>query len=306
MRSAILMASVLLVLTTEAGAGEIRAFFTASRVDGKLPNSTAAGGATAPGLLQTAAVWNHVSFAVTSNDSSGMYTDNKDYSSTVATQRFRISTFPTYSTSVPSIFPNGFDGIPGTSDDEFVYMWVQFYNESVPGIRSWRPGIFNTTFNSYNGVNATWYKQDNMGGGSVTGNKRWANASTEADNYAAFRNNPQMLDAGTNIGIPNAPLDDNGEAYTNRFGWNLYQSDIQGSANYPDLLYRDDGTHTRIALVGAFQPTDCGVYTTTLSGELDCFGTVANSDFVSGSFAFPIPEPASLLLVGVLALARRR
>lgn len=285
---------------------EMRLFFTASTVSGFIPGTTTV----APGLTNASSTWNHVSFAITSNDTVPTYTDNKDYSSTTATARFRIAAanFPTYNGAVPAIDPDGVDGIAGNADDEFVYMWAQFYHETAPKLRSWKPGV--TLGGDPNiPVNATWYKQDNMGGSPAA--KRWDGVSTEVDNYATFRNNPQYLVAVTTAGVPNGGLTENEDVdengYPDTYGtpdaWNLYKSDV-AVANGP-YTYFDDGIHTRIALVGSFQPDEGrpGAYTVSQYADVDLNGIIVTP--VTTGFTVT-PEPASMLLIALAGLLIRR
>lgn len=290
MKKALVILSVL-GLAAAANA-EVRIFFTVADANGNVPGTSTK----APGLANPAN-WNKVSLAITSNDGIPTNTDNKDFS-TAGTANFKLSTAAvTYNAGVPNI------DLDATTQ-QFVYAWVQFYGETVPGIRSWQPGITKAGVAVDPAIlNPTWYKQDNMGGNPAK--KRWDGASTEADNYATFRSNPQTLAAaGGGAGISNSELLDNGDGtMTNADAWNLYRGDVWNATDGV-YTYYDDGIHTRISLLGSFRPTEVGQYSAASFADIDAFGTVL-TNFVGGSFTVT-PEPASMLLLGLAGLLIRR
>jgi len=304
------MKKALVILVTlglvAAASAEVRLFFTASTVAGKVPGTTT----NAPGLAVASVptAWNVPSFANTADDDAGnpsTYANNQDYSSSVVASRLRVTTFATYSTAVPSINPKGIDGIAGNADDEFVYAWVQFYNETGAKLRSWMPGVVNTTNgNSTANVGATWYRCDNQGG--TPAKLRWQGFATSPA-FPEFHANPITLAGVTAEGILNQSAlaegedaDENGypDTYTRTEQWNLYRGD-DFVANGPT----SQSNASRIALLGSFQPTDNGTYSIAQFAEVDLNGLVATP--LAGSFIVT-PEPASMLLLGLAGLMIRR
>ncbi len=307
MRKAIvLLAALSLAVAANA---EVRLFFTASTADGYIPGTMDP----APGLMNRD-LWDNPSQAITSDDQVPDYTNNLDGN------HYGIENWPVYDGSTPTIDPLGADGIAGTGDDEFVYMWIQFYDEN-DNIK-----LFSATLDvagpAGDDVNPVYYKFDNRGNNNL---KRWDGASTEADNYATFRQDPQNLTAVTAYGVVNKPStaqhfpagpDLWGHIFSNPDTWNGFNAD--GTADFyttpnPTEPPPLQGDAARIGLFSSYQPMVEGTYTINIPLEdpddantplfvIDGVGPVMPT---IGSFVV-IPEPASLLLVGLAGLLIRR
>lgn len=176
---------------------------------------------------------------------------------------------------------------------DFAYIWFQFQNEADQ-VRVKGLGI---TINDVTAGNVvapvaalgpTYYYQNNRN--TPTQEYRWEGALTQPG-QPEFHNNPQVLVGVTSNGLNNVRVDN---------PWNM--SKFQAMA-------KTAGTTTGVSLLGALDPTlrtghvyeimitpgDNGIeYNTGLAGP-----------HVSGFFKF-VPEPASLLLMGLAGLILRR
>lgn len=249
------------------GAGEIRIFFTSSEEPYGLTN---------PALAFKP------SMAVTSDDGLPNYSNNVD------AYHYQVAAFPTYR-------PNH---VPWTMDG-FFYIWLQFGPGEAPNafLHQLCLGV-RAEYGDFSGVETCFYKMDSLGIPGVKG-KRWAGPSNEADNYASFRQNPQLLVAGTPA---------------NRLAWGLNNHAPVG-AN-PNNLYHAGGAiggdGNRIYLLGAVKTWWPGIYDafiTTFDDEYQIMvdGVVRSpADVVLGSFEFDPAEPASLVLLSLLMALRRR
>ncbi len=302
-KALVLLAMVSLVAAANA---EVRLFFTASTVDGFIPGTTDP----APGL-DNRELWDNPSTAITSDDLVPDFSNNLDAAD------YGISNWPVYDGSMPTINPLGADGVAGTGDDEFVYMWMQYYNESNGA--KLISATLDLTGPAGDDVNPVYYKFDDKGGPAAK--KRWDGASDEADNYATFRQDPQNLTAVTAYGLVNTASNAQhfpagpglyGHIFSNPDAWNGFNAD--GVADFyttpnetePPPL---EGDAARIGLFSSYQPLVPGEYTITipLDGVDDPLFVIDNVPTmpVTGSFTV-VPEPASLLLIGLAGLMIRR
>lgn len=241
------------------------------------------------------------SAAVTSNDGAATYADNLDVTTTGAP----------YDMMSPAMFapfvapgqPCPEIAVPG----DVIYVWGQFDDGFATGakLRSIKGGIaeadpqtcepltqFDGTWDqpvfADLGGAVAWYKFDALGS---LGAERWDGASTEADNYSTFRQNPQELTAVTAYGIKTnmapgteLPL---GQANAVGGGEIFLLGAIDASALDPSKCY----TYAVAALPQNGSPMFV-VDSTPLTPRSTCFSV--------------LPEPASLLLVGLAGLLIRR
>ncbi len=230
------------------------------------------------GLSNTALI-SHPSQAITSDDTVPNYTNNQD-----AYAGYNPVTFPNYTTTGAG--QNCTNPLMATG---WAYIWGQFYGEANGAkIITANMEIRNCLDNSLFPGDVVWYKMDQKG--QPGARKRWDGASTEADNYATFRNAAQTLVAVTANGIVNVGASNNTE------NWNMWSK----GAN--------DGATGRISLIGAVNYTSAchGAYTFVipLSGGTPNF-------VISSVPTWPIvgaimPEPASMLLISLAGLLIRR
>jgi hypothetical protein len=225
------------------------------------------------------------SAAITSNDDVPDTSDNQDYTSGAY-----AATFPTYSATVPTI---DLDTNPGG----FVYLWMQFYNDGNADASSkFLSGEFLITGGP---VNPVYYRGDDLGG--LHGSKLWDGASTEADNYSTFRQNPQTLAAITAAGIVNSSF--GSQSYTD-------EDDVQ----HRSPLWTGGSIGTgRMALLGAIQPLGVGTYHFDNTFAADTSSTVvlvragSNTPVDIAGIDFTVtPEPASMALMALAGLLIRR
>lgn len=184
----------------------------------------------------------------------------------------------------PGVFPAA-DAPSGTADTpvqvnvgagEFAYVWLQFQSEpkgaKINGLL-----VQVTEVGSADpaaGLTFNWYLCNNMG--MPTPNKRWDGTATPPG-YPEWHNNPQTFVAVTAYGLQNTALD---------APWNLW-----------------NGT-SRYALLGAINgPADGKKYELTVVNI--SYATPPNPTTAGGVFQF-VPEPASLLLMGLAGLLLRR
>lgn len=221
----------------------------------------------------------------------------QNYSNNFDCYYYHVQSFPTYSPATPAI-----------DAGEFVYIWLQFGPGETQNayLHQLELGIRNPD-GAFADVETCYYKVDHLShyflppGGS---GRRWMGLSTEANNYASFRQNPQLLVAGTPA---------------NHLAWGL-TNDGPAAAKPHNLYYAGgpmDGVANRIYLLGAARPTGgAGLYQmeiTTFANEYQLIvDGVSRSpaSVVLGGFNYDdgnAPEPAGLGLFGLLAvLARRR
>jgi hypothetical protein len=221
--------------------------------------------------------------AITSDDDVPNYANNLD----VYGGFYAVNNFPNY--------PGHGSNYTTATCDEWVYIWGQFYNETggTKVFSAVLQFVDAATGDLVDCVEPVWYKVDDMGfpGGA---RERWDGASTEADNYSTFRMNPQSLTAVTANGMKNVGAVGNEQ-------WNLYSAGAQ------------DGIGGRIHLLGAVRCTDLccpGTYTiqvpTDVNGDPLFVISPANPTWpIIGSFTC-VPEPASMLLLGLAGLLIRR
>jgi hypothetical protein len=173
-------------------------------------------------------------------------------------------------------------------DGEFAYIWFQFIDE--PG-NSLVNGLKVEIINTATGLPATgafaYYKQDDRSGGT---GRRWDGTSTQP-NVPEFTNNPQtlVLAATAGGGIQNLLQDAAAGTNWNMFDWQA--GTVKG------------GVRTGVSLIGATN-LGFGTYSIHIRDLSYASGTIPSMDAV-GYFKF-MPEPASLLLMGLAGLLLRR
>jgi hypothetical protein len=227
------------------------------------------------------------STAITSNDDVPDTTDNVDFTS----GDYAVGTFPAYTTAPVTV-----DRTAG----EFVYLWMQFYNDASAGGALDAGSKFVTAeFKITNhlgqtvGVNPVYYRGDDSGGDFA--NKCWDGASTELDNYSTFRQNPQTLAAVDSPGIVNSNSGGQGQSPMWKGGTTV------------------NGTTNRIQLLGAIEGLANDTYTffhtyaadTSSTVVLKRAGTNTPIEFAPVSFEVT-PEPASMVLMALAGLLIRR
>jgi hypothetical protein len=221
------------------------------------------------------------SAADVSDDTVPTYTNNLDYSGS----HYDVSTFPTFANAATDL----------TEDTtKMAYLWIQFEGEN-DGVKL-LSAMFDYSFEG----DATWapnqvtyYKQDNLGGtpdanGFPTNKKRWDGAST-MPGYGEFEQDPQTLTAVTGYGIVNAAK------IANMFNpdmWNMWDAD------------------NRVALVGAVDISENNIGTMSINiptdGNGDPLFVISNVPTAPVVHGVTIPEPASMLLLGLAGLLIRR
>jgi len=169
----------------------------------------------------------------------------------------------------------------------FAYLWMNYENEannaklisamfdySLGGSTAWMP------------EQVTYYKQDDLGG---EGAKRWDGNST-MPSYSEFEQDPQSLTAVTAFGIRNRP--------TGSDEWNLFDNGTRTALLGAIDLSTIDMTGTDPLMLSIDIPAD---------GNGDPLFVISNvpvSPTVKGFYV--IPEPASMLLLGLAGLLIRR
>lgn len=154
-------------------------------------------------------------------------------------------------------------------DGDFAYIWLQFQNEP-------KGAKINGLQISITGgpVSTTYYLCNNLQNNIAA--KRWDGTATPPG-YPEWHNNPQTMVAITAAGLTNTAT---------TAPWNLY-----------------DGT-TRIALLGAVEaPWDGAVLHIDITNI--SYAAPPNPAVAGGVFSF-VPEPTSLLLMGLAGLLIRR
>lgn len=227
--------------------------------------------------------------ALTPSFGLGLDAASEDADGNPVTPALAVTQFPTYSTEVPTV-----DAAKG----EFVYIWVQFYSTGTAPAPTALPTngtLFSATLSTQGSpADVAWYRVDNA---NYDGKLRWQGAATAPD-YPEFSNTSmQNLSAVTAYGILN-----NGTANASQL-WS-------GGAN--------NGTTGRIALLGAIKPSladaglDLGITIPTESGTgapLVAYRSPTAGSYpvttISGMYHV-IPEPASMLLLGLAGLLIRR
>jgi len=233
--------------------------------------------------LTNAALISHPSQAITSNDTVPVYTDNLD------AYAYTVAAFPNYATTGAG--QNCVTPYQTAGPDDWMYIWGQFYGAAASvKIITANMEIRNCTDNGLFPGNVVWYKQDQM----AQSKKRWDGASTEADNYSTFRNAAQNLVAVTANGIKNVGATDASE------DWNLWSKGAQ------------NGTTGRISLLGAVQGNALSAgksykIVVPLDNNGDPNFVISNVPTMPIVGAFKcVPEPASMLLIGLAGLLIRR
>ncbi len=245
---------------------DVRLFFT---------SSTSANGIVTPANAL------HPSFGL------GLDAASEDVDGNPVTPALAVTQFPTYSTEIPTV-----DAAKG----EFVYIWAQLYSVGTAPAPTALPTngtLFSMTLSTQGSpTKVAWYVVDNSNG---DGRKRWEGAATAPD-YPEFSNTSmQNLSAVTAYGIKNSSTADASQLWS-------------GGAN---------GTG-RIALLGAIMPSladaglDLGITIPTESGTgapLVAYRSATAGSYpvttISGMYHV-IPEPASMLLLGLAGLLIRR
>ncbi len=232
--------------------------------------------------------------ALTPSFGLGLDAASEDADGNPVTPALAVAQFPTYSTAVPTV---------DITKGEFVYVWMQLYSvggyptfpQTAPSTCLATGGVlFSATLTATgNPDKVAWYRVDNA---NSDGRLRWQGAATPPD-YPEFAHaTMQSLTAVTAYGIKNASTADPSQLWS-------------GGAN---------GTG-RIALLGAIKPSQAGEFTIVIPLEagtglplLAYRGHVSGSDYASYSVLpvfgtyHVIPEPASMLLLGLAGLLIRR
>jgi hypothetical protein len=172
--------------------------------------------------------------------------------------------------------PSGTDLVPvQISPGDFAYIWLQFRDEPKGAkINGLKVQIFGP-----GGFTPTYYVQNDMLGNIAQ--KRWDGTATPPG-YPEWHNNPQTMVAITAKGIVNGN-DDDAMMFDNQSGTN---------------------PRTGVALLGAIDFTEAGIYHMNI---IDIsYGTPPNPLVNGAVFGYDIPEPASVLLLGVASLLIRR
>ena len=185
---------------------------------------------------------------------------------------YAVSSYAPNNLPVPTIDPTA---------GEFAYMWIKFTavptgNAQVQGLHmGWTGSVADVSYYILDDVLAP-----------DPHHLRWQGAAT-APNYPEFKNNPQILAAVTSDGIKNVAAANPANLYSGT-----------GPA---------DAAQKRVALLGAIR-FNAGNY--TVDGFLSDLGIKFDPDFPNETVVFQganiIPEPASLLLIGLAGLALRR
>jgi hypothetical protein len=180
------------------------------------------------------------------------------------------------------------------SQKDFGYIWFAFQNE-VDGVKIKGLGITIYDVTAGGGVapasalGPTYYYQNDRNSGA--GNYRWDGQVTQPG-QPEFHNNPQVLVGVTSMGIRNA------RANPENF-WNM--ADYQAKSGATNT--------TTVALLGALDPVFRSGHTYEIAitpGDNGIeYDTGVAGTHVSGFFKF-VPEPASLLLMGLAGLILRR
>ncbi len=155
------------------------------------------------------------------------------------------------------------------AEGDWAYIWLQFQNEP-------KGAKINGLQVTITGgpVSTTYYLCNNMN--ALNANKRWDGTATPPG-YPEWHNNPQTMVAITAYGLVNSAQAAN---------WNLWD------------------TVNRIALLGAVEAAADGtVYNIDITNI--SYASPPNPSVSGGVFQF-VPEPASLLLMGLAGLLIRR
>jgi hypothetical protein len=178
------------------------------------------------------------------------------------------------------------------SQKDFGYIWFAFQNE-VDGVKIKGLGItiYDVTAGGAvapaSALGPTYFYQNDRN--SAVGNYRWDGQVTQPG-QPEFHNNPQVLVGVTSMGIRNARADN---------PWNMADYQAKGGTT----------NTTNVALLGALDPVFRSGHTYEIAitpGDNGIeYDTGLAGTHVSGFFKF-VPEPASLLLMGLAGLILRR
>lgn len=185
------------------------------------------------------------------------YTNNLDVYT--GAEIYKVGAFPTYTPGyVPTI---------DTSKNEFAYIWLQFGPGEVANAFLHQLSIGIQGPGGFTGVKTAYYKVDNLGDSARSG-KRWAGPSTEVDNYASFRQNPQLLVAGTPASKLAWGLNNHAPSFAGVQPYNLYNAGgaIGGAGNRIYLLGAVKGDPGTNALYNAFITTFDNEYQLLVDG----------------------------------------
>jgi hypothetical protein len=188
---------------------------------------------------------------------------------------FTVSNFP------PMDAPSGTPADPvlmQAPGNEFAYLWLQFNNEpkgaKINGLKVTICEAGTTT--PATEIYPNYYMQNDSLG---SGHRRWDGIATPPS-YPEWHNNPQTMIAVTTGGIANA---------SEAWNMSLHQSST-----------------TTVALLGAVRVDAIGAGTIYEAAITDiAYATPPNPTTQSAYFTF-IPEPASVLLLGLAGVLLRR
>jgi hypothetical protein len=218
---------------------------------------------------------NHMTPTVSSVDAGGSDFNTYDYYSPgFGPGPLRVGAFP------PSASPAGTDGSPiQIPSGGFGYIWLQYQSEPAAKINGLN--VLITDPSSPDGlahnVYTTYYLCNNV---FTTGNKRWDGTATPPG-YPEWHNNTQTMVAVTAYGIKNlVPV----------LGEQFWSGAAAG----------------RIALLGAVDaPSDGSIYHVDIT-LINYADTAMPTPSVTGGVFQFVPEPTSLLLLGLAGLLIRR